>query len=152
SKECGVSLFPQAPSFAKKMETLTEMSKIVKEMYGRRKLYLLLDEIHEIPGWSRWVRRMLDTRNYQIILSGSSSKLSLKELPTELRGRSIPIELYPLSFKEFIKFKKEEVENLSEELILNLVREYLEFGGLPEIVLSEKSRKFLILDEYFKTF
>ncbi len=60
--------------------------------------------------------------------------------------------MYPLSFKEFIYFKNEKLENLSEGLILNLAREYLEYGGLPEIVLSEKSRKFPVTDEYFKTF
>ncbi|MGQ9596386.1 MAG: ATP-binding protein [Thermoproteota archaeon] len=58
----------------------------------------------------------------------------------------------PLSFNEFLSFRNMRIESLSEELVLNLLREYLEFSGLPEIVLSEKSRKFLILDEYFRTF
>ncbi len=151
-KEVSVYIDFEDERIPKRSETLTELSKVIRELYGDRRLYLLLDEIHEIPEWSRWVRRILDSRNYQIILSGSSSKLSSKELPTELRGRSIPIELYPLSFREFIDFKNEKVENLSESLTLNLLREYIEFGGLPEIVLSEKSRKFFILDEYFKTF
>ncbi|MEM2088957.1 MAG: ATP-binding protein [Thermoproteota archaeon] len=151
-KENSVYIDFEDERIPRKKEILTEFSRIVKEEYGRRKLFLLLDEVHEVPEWSRWVRRMLDTGNCQIIISGSSSKLSLKELPTELRGRSLPIEMHPLSFKEFLNFKNEKVENLSEGLILNLAREYLEFGGLPEIVLSEKSKKFLIIDEYFKTF
>ncbi|MEM2100176.1 MAG: ATP-binding protein [Thermoproteota archaeon] len=151
-KENSVYIDFEDERIPRKKEVLTEFSRVIKEEYGRRKLFLLLDEVHEVPEWSRWVRRMLDTGSCQILLSGSSSKLSLKELPTELRGRSLPVEMYPLSFKEFLRFKNEKLENLSEGLILNLAREYLEFGGLPEIVLSEKSRKFLIIDEYFKTF
>ncbi|MEM3712486.1 MAG: AAA family ATPase, partial [Thermoproteota archaeon] len=151
-KENSVYIDFEDERIPRRSEVLTELSRIVKEEYGRKRLFLLLDEVHEIPEWSKWVRRMLDTGSYQIILSGSSSKLSLKELPTELRGRSLPIEMYPLSFREFLSFKNESVENLSEGLILNLLKEYLEFGGLPEIVLSERSKKFMIIDEYFKTF
>ncbi|MBU5678372.1 MAG: ATP-binding protein [Candidatus Aenigmarchaeota archaeon] len=134
------------------IKTLTYLSEVLKEEYGRKRLILLLDEIQNIPNWSKWVRRILDTRNYQIFISGSSSKLSSKEIPTELRGRCLTIELYPLSFKEFLKFRNEELEKLSEPLILNLLNEYINFGGLPEIVLSEKGKKYLLIEEYFKTF
>jgi predicted AAA+ superfamily ATPase len=135
-----------------KAETLTSFSEIIKEMYGRKKLILLLDEIQNIPNWSRWVRRMLDSFNYQIILSGSSSKLSSKEIPTELRGRCISLEIYPLSFSEFLRFKNEDIEKLTDSLKLNLLREYMNFGGLPEVVLSEEAKKYLLIEEYFKTF
>jgi predicted AAA+ superfamily ATPase len=135
-----------------KTEVLTTLSDIIKEIYGRKKLILLLDEIQNIPNWSKWVRRMLDSFNYQIILSGSSSKLSSKEIPTELRGRCITIELYPLSFSEFLRFKNEDIERLTDPLRLNLLREYINFGGLPEIVLSEEAKKYMLIEEYFKTF
>jgi len=135
-----------------KTEVLTTLSDIIKEIYGRKKLILLLDEIQNIPNWSKWVRRMLDSFNYQIILSGSSSKLSSKEIPTELRGRCITIELYPLSFSEFLRFKNEDIEKLTDPLKLNLLREYINFGGLPEIVISEEAKKYMLIEEYFKTF
>jgi len=136
----------------KKTEVLTNLSEVIEEIYGRKRLVLLLDEIQEIPEWSRWIRRMLDTFNYQIILSGSSSKLSSKEIPTELRGRCITLELYPLSFSEFLRFKGESFEKLTHALKLNLLREYINFGGLPEIVLSDESKKYVLIEEYFKTF
>ena len=104
-----------------KSEVLTNLSNVIKEMYGRKKLILLLDEIQNIPNWSKWVRRMLDTFNYQIFISGSSSKLSSKEIPTELRGRCLTIELYPLSFSEFLKFKNEKIEELTDALKLSLI-------------------------------
>jgi len=136
----------------RKTETLTKLSDAIKEVYGRKKIVLLLDEIQNIPNWSRWVRRMLDSFNYQIILTGSSSRLSSKEIPTELRGRCICQELYPLSLSEFLRFKNERLEELTDSLKLNLLREYVTFGGLPEIVLSEEERKYLLIDEYFRTF
>ncbi|MEM5831299.1 MAG: ATP-binding protein, partial [Candidatus Aenigmatarchaeota archaeon] len=136
----------------RKTEVLTYFSDVIKEIYGKKKLILLLDEIQNIPNWSKWVRRMLDSFNYQIILSGSSSKLSSKEIPTELRGRCITFELYPLSFLEFLRFKGENINELTDALKLNLLREYIIFGGLPEVVLSEEAKKYLLIEEYYKTF
>ncbi len=106
---------------------------------------MLLDEIQEIPDWSRWVRRVNETGLYNLIISGSSSKLSSAEIPTELRGRTITKTVFPLSFSEFKKWK-DPTNNLL------LLREYLFFGGLPEIVLADEGKKSILLDEYFQTF
>lgn len=135
-----------------KTEVLTNFSEIIKELKGHKKIVLLLDEIQNIPLWSKWTRRMLDTQDYFIFLSGSSSKLSSKEIPTELRGRAITLELFPLSFKEFLIFKNEIVEKCTQSKILNLLREYLEFGGFPEVVLADPGKKYLLIEEYYKTF
>ena len=134
-------------------KVLTYLSEVIRELTSDRKLILLLDEIQNIPLWSKWIRRMLDTHKYTIFISGSSSKLSSKEISTELRGRSLTVELYPLSFKEFLTFKNQNnVELISESKILSFLREYLEFGGFPEVVLTEKGKKYLLIEEYFQTF
>ena len=125
---------------------------VLREIYGNEKLVLLLDEIQVVPEWSRWIRTLHDTRNYQIFVSGSSSKLSSREIPTELRGRTITATLYPLSFREFLTFRELNYKELSQSLILRELREYLFYGGMPEIVLSEKGKKYLLIDEYFQTF
>jgi len=135
-----------------KTEFLSTLSETLKELYREKGLVLLLDEIQNIPNWSKWVRRMLDTLNYRIILTGSSSKLSSKEIPTELRGRCLTLELYPLSFREFLRFKGEDPQRLTGSLRLSFLREYLQFGGLPEIVLCDEAKKYLLIDEYLKTF
>lgn len=131
---------------------LTYLTEVIREFTCDRKLILLLDEIQNIPLWSKWVRRMLDTSKYSIFVSGSSSKLSSKEISTELRGRTIGVELYPLGFKEFLSFKSQDIELLSSSKLLSFLREYLEFGGFPEIVLTEKGKKYLLIEEYFQTF
>ena len=101
-------------------KVLTYLSQVIEELTPHRKLVLLLDEIQNIPLWSKWIRRMLDTYKYTIFISGSSSKLSSQEISTELRGRSLTVELYPLSFKEFLTFKNQSnLELISENRILS---------------------------------
>ncbi len=44
-----------------------------------KKIYLFLDEIQEVPLWEKFVRRVSEKENFQIFLTGSSSKLFAKE-------------------------------------------------------------------------
>lgn len=136
----------------KTTEVLTKLLEIITELKGRKTFTLLLDEIQNIPNWSIWVRRVLETTNHNVFLTGSSSKLSSHELPTELRGRSISIKIHPLNFEEFLRFKKIEASNLPKAELLNATREFVIYGGFPEIVLVEEGKKPILIDEYFQTF
>jgi predicted AAA+ superfamily ATPase len=136
----------------KTTEVLTNLLEVLTELKGQQPFTLLLDEIQNIPNWSVWVRRVLDTTKHKIFISGSSSKLSSHELPTELRGRSISIKINPLSFREFLKFKNADINTLPKPEILNLTREFVVYGGFPEIVLTEEGKKPLFMDEYSQTF
>lgn len=122
------------------------------EMFNKKDLVLLLDEVQSIPDWHLWANRINETTNHKIFISGSSSKLSSAELPTELRGRSLEIRVTPLSFSEFLTFKKQNASLLTDADQKRLLREYLTYGGLPEIVLAQEGVKYLIVDEYYKTF
>ena len=53
---------------------------------GRELVYWFLDEIQLVPGWERFVRRMLDGGSVEIILTGSSAALLSREIATALRG------------------------------------------------------------------
>ncbi|MFH1564348.1 MAG: ATP-binding protein [bacterium] len=140
---------------------LTEILPAIKtnfEIDEKKPLYLFLDEIQSIKGWEKWARRILDKeKNVKIVITGSSSKLSSAEIATEMRGRSIAYFVHPLSFKEFLNFKKIDIpENLSAHpdrfKIQKAFKEYLLWGGLPEIVLLNKKRdKIIVLQEYFNT-
>lgn len=135
-----------------KTETLSTLVDLLTELKGNQPFVLLMDEIQEIPDWSRWARRVNETTQHRLILSGSSSKLSSREIPTELRGQTVTLPIFPLSWNEFLRFKQTEPANLPRAQVLNLLREYLTFGGLPEIVLANEGLKPLILTEYFRTF
>jgi hypothetical protein len=141
-------------------KNLSKLIPLLLEMYGERdKYFLFLDELHLMPNWASWLRRVYDTyRNFMFFASGSSSKLSTKEIPSSLRGRTINIEVFPLNFNEFLRFngvtleKNWEYSERALSLVKRMLAEYLEFGGFPEIVLEDNlRRKKKFIDDYFRT-
>ncbi|MEK7514055.1 MAG: ATP-binding protein [Patescibacteria group bacterium] len=126
-------------------QTLTDLLPAFQAFFGQKPKFLFLDEVQNVPLWSKYIRRILDNENMQIFLTGSSSKMSSFELPTELRGRSLEQKVSPLNFREFLIFKNEPV---NFDFLFN---EYLTFGGLPEIVRARPEDKTNILQEYFRT-
>jgi len=141
-----------------KTEFLSSLLPTADELFNKNIKYLFLDELHNIPNWSKWLRRIYDNHDIRIFVSGSSSRMSEKEIPTELRGRFLEIKIFPLSFKEFLKFKKLdfnfEILDYSEKeksLVLKSLAEYLTFGGMPEIVLIDEDKKFELVQSYYAT-
>jgi len=141
-----------------KTEFLSLLLPTLNEITGSTPLYLFLDEVQAIPGWSRWVRRLIDMGKIRIFISGSSSKISEREIPTELRGRYLEVEMSPLSFLEYLKFRSvplpgagETVSKNQETGYLNMFREYLYSGGMPAVVLAEVNLKKEILLNYYNT-
>ncbi|NMA19424.1 MAG: ATP-binding protein [Lentisphaerae bacterium] len=120
-----------------------------------RKCYFFFDEIQNVDNWERFVRRLLDTTNVQVILTGSSSKLLTSEIATAMRGRSVSKELLPFSFAEFLRYKnvfERLPEHLSDDSIAYLRHEmehYFMLGGFPEIYRYEDiATRIEILQEY----
>jgi len=118
----------------------------------REKSYFFLDEIQNVEGWEGFVRGLLDKGNL-VYVSGSSSRLLSREIATQLRGRSISFEIFPLTFKEFLRFKDKSfnltsLSTLQLSQIKKYTREFINFGAYPEVVLTESKRlKEKILDE-----
>ena len=142
----------------KTTEVLTKLIPTIREMFGSGEIFLFIDEIHYIPNWSSWARRIHDEKKAHLFISGSTSKLSSENIPRELRGRSFTIRLFPLSFMDFLKFRSIKIDlklvEWSEEkqaLVKNLVLEYIKYGGLPEIVLVPKYKKIQLAQDYFRT-
>jgi hypothetical protein len=103
-------------------------------------IYLFFDEIQNIQNWHLFIKRLYEQKRFKITITGSSSKLLAKEIATELRGRTLSLFFYPLSFKEFIEFKKFEIyKNIefSEDRfqLIKYVDEFLNYGGFPRISL-----------------
>ncbi|MBU0958436.1 MAG: ATP-binding protein [Nanoarchaeota archaeon] len=114
--------------------------------------YILLDEVQNIPKWEKFVRSLHEKKQAKIIVSGSTSKLLGREFGTVLTGRWVELKLYPVGFFEFLEFKKLKTGNrfgiLSKKIkIKQFLREYLEFGGFPLVVLKEEKKE--ILQRYF---
>ncbi|MCX7794659.1 MAG: ATP-binding protein [Thermodesulfovibrionales bacterium] len=114
----------------------------IEYLKPKGKVYLLLDEIQEVEDWEKWVLKILELKKAYVIISGSNAKLLGKELSTLLTGRHLDLNVMPLSFEEFLKFKS--FEELNELKLRALFREYIEFGGFPEVVLNSNKREILL--------
>jgi predicted AAA+ superfamily ATPase len=111
--------------------------------------FVFLDEVHNVPNWERWVRTMQELGKAKIFVSGSSSKLLAGELASVLTGRHLDIFVFPLSLAEFLYFKgleiKDELDMVSKKIeIKQAFNEYFEFGGFPEVILSEEKKSLLL--------
>ena len=118
------------------------------------RIFLFLDEIQEAPLWEKFVRRLSEKKNFQIFLTGSSSRLFAGEIATTLRGRTIPYFLMPFSFREFLRAQKFKVVANAEyspqrHKIKQYFNEYLKWGGFPEVLDREDHFKNQILQGYF---
>ena len=125
-------------------------------MPSQKNRYLFLDEIQNIVDWERWIKKCYDSfQNIKIVISGSNSSLLQTEFSTLLVGRSLPFELFPLSFVEYLQFKDVEMSNqanliTNKPLVKNLLEEYFKYGGFPEVVMEQDpSMKLTLLKEYF---
>ena len=101
-------------------------------------LYLFLDEVQEAPDWGRTLRRLTQDGRYEICVSGSSSKMLSEDVSTEFRGRGIAADLYPYSFREFLRARGQEprsgVPSPDEgRTLAAALEQYLVVGGFPEV-------------------
>jgi len=102
-----------------------KLDEVFHELYGESNYYFF-DEIQNIPKWELYVRRLVDLKK-RVIITGSNASLLSKELGTRLTGRHLTHELFPFSFREFLKIEKKEADIHSFE-------KYFTQGGFPEYV------------------
>lgn len=135
------------------------LAKLVDAFYGlypenhERKCYLFFDEIQNVEEWPLVVRRLHDTKNVEIFLTGSSSKLLSKEIASSLRGRSLAIEIWPYSFYEFMQANTISIESAlydkrTQDRLKKAFNAYLINGGFPEITHYDAEAKQKTLQEY----
>lgn len=111
--------------------------KYVKEkITDKKRYYLLLDEIQEVDSWEKAVNSFFADFNADIYITGSNSRMLSSELATYLTGRYVEINLYTLSFAEYLLFRqvrtgKNPVDIRKEFTI------FLRFGGFPVLHVSD---------------
>lgn len=114
------------------------------ELYGVQNTFYF-DEIQNIPGWERFVRR-LHNEGKKIFITGSNARLLSSELGTHLTGRYIAIKLFPYSFREFVLRQNEAIlsNKVMDSTELALMKKYFsEFetlGGMPEYLESRQNQ------------
>ncbi len=120
-----------------------EYYNLYPESHGRRVVFFL-DEIQNVDGWEAFARRLLDTHQVGLFVSGSSSRLLSRELASSMRGRALEVRIYPFSFREYLRHlgrePKGDVDRLPTTQRSRLerdLRDYLACGGFPEAVGSD---------------
>lgn len=95
--------------------------------------YVLLDEVQLVPEFEDVLNSFLKVPNVEVFVTGSNARLLSKDVITEFRGRGDEIRVRPLTFKEFSDFKGSSTEDV--------IREYMLYGGLPQVVLEDDEEK-----------
>lgn len=127
----------------KKNEALRDSNalydSIVSKIVDDKRYYVFIDEIQLVDGFEDVVNGLRLDYNCDIYITGSNSKLLSKDINTKMRGRSIEIKVYPLSFSEYYGYYGGDKRQCFNN--------YLMYGGLPYL-LSENDNKNKV--EYLK--
>ncbi len=103
---------------------------------------LLFDEITYKQDYQQQLKNLIDREKVTIVATSSSSSL-LRDQKAFLTGRSVTLEIQPLSFQEYLNFKDIRVAKKDQQLLDAYFRDYIREGGLPENVLKP-SRDYLM--------
>jgi len=141
------------PLDAKKLAQLVDAFYSLYPDNHDKKCYMFFDEIQNVEKWPLVIRRLHDSKNAEIFLSGSSAKLLSKEISTKLRGRSLAVEIWPYSFEEFLRAKRTSIDRSlydkkTQDKLSQLFHEYLSIGGFPEITHFQPDVQQQTLQEY----
>jgi predicted AAA+ superfamily ATPase len=133
---------------------------------SNKQIYIFLDEIQAFPEIVKIIKYLFDHHQFKFVVTGSSSYYFKNLFPESLSGRKFVFEMYPLSFKEFLRFKgfnqdiNKDLDKLNQaksEILFESLKifysEYLEFGGFPRVVTTEdKTIKFMVLEDIYKSY
>lgn len=141
------------------LQEILDLCKESVKVQSLENCFVFFDEIQYLKDWERHLKVLVDTYpKTKFVVSGSAAA-ALKWHSTESgAGRFTDFMLPPLTFQEFIHLKNRDhliqrsfirygdkqipyclplnVDELNDEFI-----HYLNFGGYPEVVLSEKIQK-----------
>lgn len=105
-----------------------------QHLFSKGKTYLFLDEIQEVRSWEKVVNSLMADYDVDIYVTGSNSRMMSSEISTYLTGRYIAFRIYPLSFSEYMTFRREYAELLDPHTEF---ANYLRLGGFPAVHLQK---------------
>lgn len=95
--------------------------------------FVMLDEVQLVNEFEDVLNSFLGMGNVDVFVTGSNAKFLSKDVITEFRGRGDEIHIRPLTFKEVADFRGDYSQKL--------IREYMLYGGLPQVVLEDDTNK-----------
>jgi len=117
------------------------LNEVFIELFGIQQKYYF-DEIQNIIGWERFVRRLYDAGN-KVFITGSNATMLSKELGTHLTGRFCRYELYPFSFREYLIYndvvfsQNDLFSTQGKATLVKYFHLYLTMGGIPQYCISK---------------
>ena len=128
------------------------------ELRGKETVHWFLDEIQLVPGWERFVRRVLDSERIRMTVSGSSARMLSREVHTSLRGRGWETVIRPFSFREYLRHRDLEPDTPPQRWtpavrsrIEKHFNGYLKEGGFPEAQGLDEALRVELLQGYVDT-
>jgi predicted AAA+ superfamily ATPase len=112
-----------------------DILKSFYEIYGRNLKTIFFDEIQNLPQWELFINR-LKRLGFSLFITGSNAKLLSRELATHLTGRHLVLEIYPFSFREYLRVRGVDINLKTSKEKYLLRHEFDEFvrqGGFPEV-------------------
>lgn len=113
-------------------KSLRAMNDAIRAAMADSVRFLLLDEVQLMEGWESVVNAYYSTGRYEITITGSNAKMLSSELATMLTGRYTEMEMLPLSFCEYSRFRSPDGDGQDR-----LFEEYLMYGGFPITALLD---------------
>lgn len=139
-----------------------DLMELIKETYREfvnldkaKKPYIFLDEVQHIAAWEKWVLKEYGTKSSHLYVTGSCSSLLSSEIGSALSGRYLDIEVYPLSFHEFLGFTGISINTRSDRIrnkaeVNHAFRQFIKQGGFPKMVeISDEMTQQDLLQTYF---
>lgn len=108
--------------------------EIREKLSPEQKTYVFLDEIQEVENWEKAVNSLMSDCNVDIYVTGSNSRMMSAEISTYLTGRYIAFEVFPLTFSEYLDFRRSYSQ--PSDLRTEFAR-FLRYGGFPAVHLTE---------------
>jgi predicted AAA+ superfamily ATPase len=142
--------------------TAEQLHPMVEEYYrrypalrGQETVTWCLDEIQVVPGWERFVRRLLDSEKVELFVTGSSAALLSREIATALRGRAWEVVVHPFSLEEALRHAGHTVpeqpdflDSAARSAMERAFLDYLTAGGFPEAQSLDTATRHQLLRDY----
>ena len=122
----------------RKIKTADQLDELIASFPKSEVMsYLFIDEIQNVKGFEEVVNAYREDGEYSIFITGSNSYLLSGELATKLTGRYVEIEMFPLTFDEYLEMKAFYGKTVDANLSIELNRFILE-GGFPRAILLDE--------------
>lgn len=115
----------------KNIKTADKLEEVIdRYITDDEKKYIFIDEIQNVKGFEEVINAYRED-GHSIFITGSNSYLLSGELMTKLTGRYVEIEMFTLTFYEYLEMKRFMEKSVSQ----NVVEEFTTFirdGGFPK--------------------